>query len=112
VTDRSLVGHLASGIPGSVGGMTEALRRYGTLPLRDVIAPAIALADSGFTVDSAFSNDLNGDSASIRMFEGSRLFFPAGNVVRPGTMLRQRELAWTMRQIAERGAEGFYAGQR
>lgn len=110
VTDKSLVGHLAVGVPGAVAGMTEALRRYGTMPLRDVIAPAIALADSGFTIDSAFSRDLNGDSATIKLFEGGRLFFPGGAVVPAGTMLRQRELAWTMRQIAERGADGFYAG--
>ena len=110
VTDKSLIGHLASGVPGAVAGMTEALRRYGKLSLREVIAPAIALADSGFTVDSAFSNDLRGDSASITQFEGGRLFFPDGKVVPAGTLLRQRELAWTFRQIAERGADGFYTG--
>jgi gamma-glutamyltranspeptidase/glutathione hydrolase len=109
VTDKSLVGHLASGVPGAVAGMTEALRRYGTLPLRDVIAPAIALADSGFTIDSAFSRGLRSDSA-IKQFEGGRLFFPGGSVIPPGTLLRQRELAWTFRQIAERSADGFYAG--
>ena len=110
VTDRSLVGHLASGVPGAVAGMTEALRRYGSMSLRDVIAPAIALADSGFMLDSAFSDDLNDDSASIKQFEGGRLFFPGGQVIPAGTMLRQPELAWTFRQIAERGAEGFYTG--
>src|SRR4029079_6495831 len=40
-TDRSLVGHLASGVPGSVAGLTEAQRRYGKLPLGEVIAPAL-----------------------------------------------------------------------
>src|SRR5688572_6062011 len=110
VTDKSLIGHLASGVPGAVAGMTEVLKRYGTMPLRDVIAPALALADSGFTIDSAFSNDLNGDSASIKQFEGGRLFFPGGKVVPAGTHLRQPELAWSFRQIAERGVEGFYTG--
>lgn len=109
VTDKSLIGHLASGVPGSVAGMTEALRRYGRLSLREVIAPAIALADTGFTIDSAFSRGLQGDSA-IKQFEGARLFFPGGKVIPAGTKLRQRELAWTFRQIAERGADGFYTG--
>jgi gamma-glutamyltranspeptidase/glutathione hydrolase len=109
VTDRSTIGYLASGVPGSVAGMTEALRRYGKLSLRDVIAPAIALADSGFTIDSIFSKDIESDSG-IRKFEGARLFFPGGKVIPAGTRLRQRELAWTFRQIAERGADGFYAG--
>jgi gamma-glutamyltranspeptidase/glutathione hydrolase len=110
VTKQSLIGHLASGVPGSVAGMGEALKRYGTMPLRDVIAPALALADSGFVIDSAFSRDLNGDSSSIKQFEGGQKFFPDGKVLPAGTRLRQTELAWTFRQIAERGADGFYTG--
>ena len=110
LTDRSLVGHLAVGVPGSVAGMVEALRKYGTMSLHDVIAPAIGLAAEGFTVDSSFSRDLSGDSALITPFEGRRVFFPNGAAISAGTLLRQSELAWTLRQISERGAEGFYAG--
>src|SRR5688500_3294911 len=110
LTDKSIVGHLAVGVPGSVAGMAEAVRRYGTMSLPQVIAPAIELANEGWTIDSSFSRDLEGDSALIGRFEGRRVFFPAGNVIAGGALLRQPELAWTLLQISERGADGFYAG--
>src|SRR6476469_750949 len=50
LTDKSVTGHLAVGVPGAVAGMNEALKRYGTMSLRDVIAPAIELAEKGFVI--------------------------------------------------------------
>jgi gamma-glutamyltranspeptidase/glutathione hydrolase len=110
LTDKSIVGHLAVGVPGSVAGMAEALRKYGTMSLSQVIGPAIELADKGWTIDSSFSRDLEGDSGIIERFEGRRVFFPDGKVISGGTLLRQPELAWTLRQISERGTDGFYTG--
>ena len=110
LTNKSIVGHLAVGVPGSVAGMIEALHKYGTMSLQEVIAPAIELADKGWTVDSDFSRDVRDDSALVAQFEGRRLFFPNGQVVPAGTLLRQPELAWTLRQIAARGPDGFYTG--
>ncbi|MGH9885963.1 MAG: gamma-glutamyltransferase, partial [bacterium] len=98
------------GVPGAVAGMAEALRRYGTLPLADVVAPAIQLAERGFTVDSNLMRSLRGDQRNISRFEGGRLFFPGGQVVPVGTQLVQPELAWTLKQIAQRGTDGFYKG--
>jgi gamma-glutamyltranspeptidase/glutathione hydrolase len=109
LTDRSLVGHLASGVPGSVAGMLAALRKYGTMSIADVLAPAIRLAEDGFVVDSGFSLRLAGDVYPAR-FEGARLFYPGGRPIAPGSRLVQRELAWTLRQIAARGDSGFYLG--
>jgi gamma-glutamyltranspeptidase/glutathione hydrolase len=103
LTNKSVVGHLSVGVPGAVAGMTEALRRYGTMSLRDVIAPAIALADTGFVIDSMFSRPPPETG-------GARLFYPGGKPIQPGTRLVQAELAWTLRQIAARGADGFYRG--
>jgi gamma-glutamyltranspeptidase/glutathione hydrolase len=110
LTNKSVTGHLASGVPGSVAGMEEALRRFGTLPLKTVIAPAIELADHGFVIDSGFSRELERSQRTISRYEGARLFFPDGKVVAAGTLFRQPELAWTLRQIAERGSAGFYSG--
>src|SRR5437773_7255413 len=110
LTKTSIVGHLAVGVPGSVSGMIEALNKYGTMPLRDVIAPAIALADTGWVVDSAFSRGLSSDSVLLTQFEGRTLFFPGGARLQAGARLAQPELAWTLRQISERGASGFYEG--
>jgi len=110
LTNKSIIGHLSVGVPGAVAGMDEALRRYGTLPLKTVIAPAIELAERGFVIDSGFSRQLEGSQRDITRYEGSSLFFPGGHVVAPGTRLVQRELGWTLRQIAERGPSGFYSG--
>lgn len=110
-TNKSLVGHLASGVPGAVAGLTEALAKYGTMPLRDVMAPAIRLATEGFVVDSAMFRSLRGDSALITRFAGGPTFFPTGGTIQPGALLVQPDLARTLRLIADRGAKGFYEGE-
>jgi gamma-glutamyltranspeptidase/glutathione hydrolase len=109
-TDKSQVGHLASGVPGSVAGLTEALARYGTMPLDKVMAPAIRLADSGFTVDRAFEESIRGNAERITPFAGAALFMPNGHPLAIGAMFRQPALAKTLRAIATNGAAGFYTG--
>ncbi len=110
-TDKSLIGHLASGVPGAVAGMAEALAKYGTLSLPAVLGPAIRLAEGGFTVDSAMWRSLRSDSAAITRFAGAALFFPGGQAAAPGTRLVQRELAATLRRLAREGAREFYTGE-
>src|SRR6185503_1138691 len=87
LTDKSIVGHLAVGVPGAVAGMNEALQKYGTMSLRDVIAPAIELAERGFVVDSSFMRGLRGYQRDISRFEGGRLFIPGGQPIAAGTRL-------------------------
>ncbi len=110
LTDKSVVGHLASGVPGAVAGMTEALAKYGSLPLATVMAPAIRLAKEGFVVDSAFSRSVRGNRV-IAQFAGRALFFPGGEAIAPGTRLVQAELAHTLEIIAAKGSPGFYTGE-
>ena len=110
VTDASVDGWLASGVPGAVRGMTEAHRRYGTLPLADVIAPAIRLAAEGFTVTEEWAKQVRDDSARIARY-GGRGYLPSGRVPAVGSRFRQPALARTLRLIAERGADAFYKGE-
>ncbi len=110
LTDRSTIGGLASGVPGSVAGMAAALAKYGTMSLRDVMQPAIRLAADGFVVDSALSRSLRSSSSLIRKFAGASVFFPNGVALPPGARLRQPQLAHTLTLIAERGPSGFYEG--
>jgi gamma-glutamyltranspeptidase / glutathione hydrolase len=107
----SLVGHLASGVPGAVAGMVEAHSKYGALPLADVLAPAIRLADSGFTVDSALAYSIASARDLIGAYAGSTTFLPNGAPLARGSRLVQPELGSTLRRIAERGAPGFYDGE-
>ncbi len=110
VTERSQIGHLAPGVPGSVAGLTTALARYGTMSLEKVLAPAIRLADSGFTVDNALAESIRGNSERIAPFAGAALFMPNGRPPAVGSLLRQPALANTLRAIASNGAAAFYTG--
>ncbi len=110
VSKASLVGPLASGVPGAVAGMAEALEKWGTFPLAKVLAPAIRLAESGFTVDSALHASLKSNDALIKRFAGASVFFPGGNAMPMGATLRQPKLAATLRLIARDGAGAFYKG--
>lgn len=112
LTDRSITGHLASGVPGTVAGLWEAHRRYGSLPWRDIIEPAIRLAEEGFIVDEAFARSVAAEAERLRRFPASAaLFLPGGEPLRAGTRWRNPDLAAVLRRIAEQGPAGFYEGE-
>ena len=74
------------------------------------MAPAIRLADSGFTVDRAFEESIRGNAERIAPFAGAAVFMPNGHPLAAGTMFRQPALASTLRAIAAHGRGGFYTG--
>ncbi|MBI3790351.1 MAG: gamma-glutamyltransferase [Gemmatimonadetes bacterium] len=108
---RSRHGHLASGVPGSVAGLAEAQRRFGTMPLARVIAPAIRIAEQGFVVDSMLSLVIARTETYLKPWNGERFFRADGTPLRVGDTLRQPELARTLARIAERGPREFYEGE-
>jgi len=113
VTDRSVVGPLSVGVPGSVMGMWEAHERFGTLPWADLVAPAVALAD-GFTVRQRFLNSMDPEMVqALSAFPVSAAQFLPRDGAPPqvGDTLRQPELAETLRRIQRDGADGFYHGR-
>lgn len=110
LTDKSVVGHLSSGVPGAVAGLASALSRHGTMSLREVMAPAIRLARDGFTVDNALASSIQNSRSLISRFEGRNLFIPGGEPVRAGQLLKQPDLARTLEAIAESGPAAFYQG--
>jgi gamma-glutamyltranspeptidase / glutathione hydrolase len=112
VTRRSVVGPLASGVPGSVAGLVATHQRFGVLPFARVLAPAIRLAESGFAVDSQLARSLAEPSHArlIGQFAGAAVFYPNGQPPAVGTILRQPALARTLRAIADSGSAAFYAG--
>jgi len=110
--NRSLVGHLASGVPGSVAGLWEAHRRYGTLPWRELLEPAIRLAREGFTVDDRFARTSRDDSSRLARFPSSALLLlPGGKALSPGSIWKNPDLAATLERVADRGPSGFYQGE-
>lgn len=111
VTDKSLIGHLAAGVPGSVAGMHEAWKKYGSLPWATLIAPAIRLAE-GHIIDTARSQSIGWERDVFMRFPASRAqFLVNDSAPPPGTMWRQPDLARTLRLIADSGPDVFYRGQ-
>ncbi|MGH7520216.1 MAG: gamma-glutamyltransferase [Gemmatimonadales bacterium] len=111
VTDKSLVGHLAAGVPGSVAGMHEAWKKYGSLPWATLIAPAITLAE-GHVIDTARSQSIGWERETLAKFPASRAQFLVNDSAPPaGTMWHQPDLARTLRLISDSGPDVFYRGQ-
>lgn len=110
LTRKSVVGPLASGVPGSVAGMVALHQRFGALPLARVIAPSIRLAEQGFVVDSQLAASLARHRNLIAQFAGASVFLPSGQPLARGATLRQPALARTLRAIADSGASTFYTG--
>lgn len=110
-TNESVIGYRASGVPGAVAGMAEALAKYGTRTLTQVMAPAIRLARDGFVVDTTFHASLESSRGYIARFDGGAVFLPDGRPLPVGSLLRQPALARTLSRIAEQGASAFYRGE-
>ena len=106
-------GGKAVGVPGTVRGLAEAHRRYGSgkLTLADLIAPAEKLAREGIPVESGLADSLPRASGLLGAWPSSKkIFFEGDHVLPRGATLRQTDLADTLKAIAERGPDAFYEG--
>jgi len=104
----SLIGHRATGVPGTVAGMWLAHQRYGSLPWAELLAPAIKLARDGFTVPQELADYA---AETIVWHDGSIDFEGQFGRLRSGEIFKQEDLARTLERIAENGADEFYRGK-
>ncbi len=112
VASLSLTGALAVGVPGEVAGLVEARKRFGTLSLAALVAPAIKLASDGFPLDATLRIAIERQQSGMKRFADlGRIFMPNGEVPKEGEVIRQAELAETLKAIAQQGAEIFYQGR-
>jgi gamma-glutamyltranspeptidase/glutathione hydrolase len=112
VTEAATIGARASGVPGAVAGMAEMHRRFGRLPWRDLVLPAVALAREGHLVDSARHQVIADNTRRLSRFRSTAaLVLPGGRPLETGSSWRQPELARTLELIADSGAAGFYRGR-
>src|SRR5690606_27118951 len=110
LTEASVVGHLAAGVPGSVAGMWAAHQRLGSLPWAELLQPAIQLAE-GLTVHERLAESLNAYADRLARYPATaEIFLPGGQPPQVGDHFVQRDLAETLRRIAAEGRDGFYAG--
>lgn len=111
ITKLAQEGALASGIPGSVAGLIHALNKYGTMPLEQVIQPAIDLATDGYPLSSSNAHKLNTYNSLFKKFPSTRkIFTKENNKFSEGEIFKQTELAKTLKAIRDNGVNGFYGG--
>lgn len=110
IPDASTTGYLAPGVPGTVAGLSLALAKYGTLKWRDVVEPARRLAADGFPVSYTLARTLR-ESKLDRFPESKRIFLRGGNLYREGEIIRQPDLAATLKRLQEQGPREFYEGR-
>ena len=111
IRQASTHGHLAVAVPGTVAGLEAALAKYGTMKRAELIAPAIRLAEQGFVLEQGDADMLAAATADLRADPPTAaIFLNQGRPWVAGDRLVQRDLAATLRQIAEAGAAGFYKG--
>ena len=112
ITGLSTQTHLSSGVPGTVAGLIDVLRRHGTLSLAEVIAPAIELAESGFILREELARTMARQLERLSRFAaGKAKFSKDGAPYAAGDLWRQPVLAATLKRIAKHGKAGFYAGE-
>ena len=114
----STKGYLAVGVPGTVMGMERARALFATLPRSALMAPAISLAQNGYRIEQGDAQIFQG--ATAEGYSGAytfaaqpnvrAIFMPDGKLPQPGQVLRQPQLAATLRLIAKDGAPAFYEG--
>jgi gamma-glutamyltranspeptidase / glutathione hydrolase len=111
VPDLSLKGYLASGVPGSVLGLDTLLQKYGTMKREDVMAPAIRLAEEGFILNQGDVDIMAGSAKDFATQPNiAGIFLHDGKPWAAGDLFVQKNLAATLRQIAQGGPDAFYKG--
>jgi gamma-glutamyltranspeptidase/glutathione hydrolase len=114
--DISSTSGIAVGVPGTVRGVAAALSHWGTLSFAEVLKPAIKMAVEGIRVssylaDSILSPRLDSEPGNPAYEVARSVFRPNGVALKKGDLLRQPELAKTLRLLADQGPDAFYTGE-
>lgn len=111
IPKASTDGPLSAGIPGLPAAFVDISKSHGTLPLKDVFAPAIKAAQEGFAVDARYVEGARFKKDLLSKYpETASIFLDKNNVPQEGWVLQQPDLAKTLTAIAEKGKAGFYGG--
>jgi gamma-glutamyltranspeptidase / glutathione hydrolase len=111
IPELSTHGHLANGVPGSVDGMVEIHRKYGSLPWAELVQPAIDLASQGFPLtarEAKWFNEMQGDLKKYNTVEPA---FLIREEWKAGDTIRWIDMAETLKRIRDYGRAGFYEGK-
>ena len=109
VPNMSTKGATAVGVPGTVAGIIEVHQKFGSMPLEEIFAPVIALAERGVVVTAKQAERLAAYKSVILEVNGGTSSFPTSCVA--GDTIKYTVLANTLRKIAIEGRDGFYKGE-
>ncbi|WP_169728025.1 gamma-glutamyltransferase [Adhaeribacter aquaticus] len=111
--EKSNFGYLVAGVPGTVKGLETAWQKYGKLPWRTLLQPAIELAENGCYLNKYDAKSLALNKQNLARYpETRKIFFkPDGNTYATEDLLIQKDLAATLKAIARRGSKTFYRGR-
>ncbi|MBZ4191019.1 gamma-glutamyltransferase [Niabella beijingensis] len=110
IAEKSLNGHLAGGVPGTVAGLFAA-HKYARLPMKVLIQPAILLAEQGFKITAGEARGLNNNQDDFKRYSSLPSAFVKETSWKEGDTLVQKELAATLMRIRDEGQKGFYEGE-
>jgi gamma-glutamyltranspeptidase/glutathione hydrolase len=109
--DKSQIGHLSAGVPGSVAGLLYALEEYGTMERDEVMKHAIEFAENGFEIEDSFAESLNANRELFSRFPSTKkIFTKTASKYQKGEKFIQSDLANTLKLIMIHGRDGFYDG--
>lgn len=112
VDDEITVGHKAVAVPGTLAGLTLALSKYGTMSLKDVMAPSIKLAEEGYEVSKTLNGLMKDNFEKISKFPAAaQIYLKGGLPYEVGDRIYLKDLAKTYRLIADKGPDVFYKGE-
>jgi gamma-glutamyltranspeptidase/glutathione hydrolase len=107
--ENSQLGWKSAGVPGTVHGLITALNKYGSMQLKEVIQPAIDLAENGFILTYDIANSINAYYDDFMKYESSKkIFTNNGKKFLEGDLFIQKDLANTLKLIRDKGIDGFY----
>ncbi|MEV4171741.1 gamma-glutamyltransferase [Nonomuraea sp. NPDC049709] len=110
--EEGVTSGLSAGVPGTVANWDLALRRFGTIPLKQALQPAIEVASKGFVVDQTFHDQTAANATRFKdIASTAKLYLPNGAPPPVGSVFRNPELADTYRQLGKRGPSWLYGGQ-
>lgn len=109
IENMSIRSPSSSGVPGSVAGMIETLK-YAKLALKELINPAIDLAENGFAITAGEAASLNNLKEDFERYNTAATAFQKSGDWKAGDTLIQKDLAETLKRIRDEGSEGFYGG--
>ena len=111
IRNLSTLGYKAIAVPGTIDGMWELHKKYGSMDWRDLILPSIKLAKEGFKVSPLMADTLNRNYKSLSKFSETEKIFFQEYPVKFDSILIQKDLAITLEKISNNGRNGFYKGE-